>query len=173
VLPFGSEKDIPAPGAASPVAPSPGPVIGADGRTPRRSTAAPYKVDPASHFPQRSEQLPSAPPAPPVDGTSISVAHIAKMSLADLRETLRARGLSPAGGLTALQERLTDALKGLPPDTPTFTPVDSGMDWPVAGEEDPRSKPASQARRSIRISASNGSGGGASSLGYALGAGGQ
>lgn len=164
-LPYGSEADAPSPGAppASPLA---------GGRSPRVSLSAPpFKTDAAALFPTRAEQLPSAPPASPSSATASALAMIGKMPLAELRETLRARGLSPAGGLTALQERLADALKGLPLDTPAFVAVDSGIDWPDANEVDPASKPAHRIS-SVRISASGGSGGGASSLGYTLGSGG-
>jgi hypothetical protein len=177
-LPFGSEKDMPSPGAgagaASPgfgggAATTPG---GRHGSTPRTvGLTPPFKSDATAHFPSRAEGLPSAPPAPPGETVAITLASVAKMSLPDLREALRARGLSPAGGLTALQERMTDFLKGLPSDTPAFVPVDSGMDWPSADDVDAGSRPT-QARRSIRISATSGTGGGNSSLGYILGAGG-
>jgi len=160
-VPYGSEVDLPSPGAA---APSPG-------RSPRVSLSAPFKTDAAAQFPTRAEQLPSAPPASPSSATAAALASVAKMSVAELRETLRGRGLSPAGGLTALQERLTDALKGLPLDTPAFEPVASGMDWPDANEVDPGSRPTHRIS-SVRISASSGSGGGASSLAYTLGSGG-
>jgi hypothetical protein len=176
-LPFGSEQDVPAPSpggprvsgsAAAPAVALPSP----DGRSPLRGGfVVPFKTDATAHFPQRAEQLPSAPPAPPSAQTPIVLSHVAKMSLPELREALRARGLSPAGGLTALQERLTAALKGLPADTPEFVPQDSGIDWPSADEVDAGSRPT-QARRSIRISATAGTGGGHSSLGYTLGAGG-
>jgi hypothetical protein len=176
VLPYGSEKDIPSPGhgagAVSPSATTP--IGGRHGSTPRASATltTPYKSDASAQFPSRADGLPSAPPAPPGEAVAIELSSVAKMSLPDLREALRARGQSPAGGLAALQERLTDFLKGLPSDTPAFVPTDSGMDWPSANEEDAGSKPKSQARRSIRISASAGTGGGNSSLGYILGAGG-
>jgi hypothetical protein len=160
-LPYGSEADQPSPHAA---APSPG-------RSPRVSLSAPFKTDESAQFPQRSEQLPSAPPASPASATAAALAAVAKMSVAELRETLRGRGLSPAGGLAALQERLTDALKGLPLDTPAFEPQDSGIAWPDRTEVDPGSKPTHR-HSSVRISASSGSGGGNSSLAYTLGAGG-
>ena len=163
VLPFGSEVDIHGPA-------SPGGLISPGGRAPgpRNSFGAPFKVDASAHFPNREEQLPSAPPPLPTAADGPALASVAKMSLPELRETLRNRGLSPAGGLAALQERLIDALKGLPLDTPAFVAQPSGIEWP-SDDNDPSGKPA-QTRPSIRVSTGGGgSGGGPSSLGYVLG----
>ena len=62
-------------------------------------------------------------------------AHAVFSQLPELREALRARGLSPAGGLEVLANRLGDCVRGLPSDAPPFVAVnDSGMDWPKADE---------------------------------------
>ena len=56
----------------------------------------------------------TGPPSPPSPQGQLDVEterQIRGMSLPDLRVALRARGLSPAGGLEALRERLVDCIK--------------------------------------------------------------
>ena len=57
---------------------------------------------------------PSPPQAPVTDETKDLERKIRTMLLPDLRIALRARGLSPAGGLDALRERLLESSRADP-----------------------------------------------------------
>ena len=135
--------------------------------------AAPFSTDAAVRLPPRSS-LPSAPPVAAADADSgaleDAVSVVAKMSLPELREALRARGLNPAGGHEALTGRLCDYLRGAPPDAPPCVPVqNSGMDFPQPGEKNAPAPRASQSRGRASVPGMSASGGGRDQVASLLG----
>lgn len=96
------------------------------------------------------------------------IAQVTFMQVPSLRESLRSRGLSPAGSRQTLQERLVASLKGNPSDcASSFAPTPSGYDTP-GGWIDPGSRPALVAKSSVKVSQPSG---GNSQLGYLFGPG--
>ncbi|KAK3253155.1 hypothetical protein CYMTET_37582 [Cymbomonas tetramitiformis] len=76
--------------------------------------------DSPAKAPAQAAQEPVAEPAGPAGPTNITydqytANEIRKMTLKDLRVELRARGLSPAGGKEALEERLLESVAAPPP----------------------------------------------------------
>jgi hypothetical protein len=118
---------------------------------------APFSTDAAVRLPPRSS-LPSAPPVAAADADSgaleDALSVVSKMTLPELREALRSRGLNPAGGHEALTSRLSDYLRGAPPDAPPFVAMqNSGMDFPQPGEKNATTVPrTSQSRGKGRVS---------------------
>ena len=117
---------------------------------------APFSTDAAVRLPPRSS-LPSAPPVAAADADSgaleDALSVVSKMSLPELREALRSRGLNPAGGHEALTSRLSDYLRGAPPDAPPFVAMqNSGMDFPQPGEKNAPGPRTSQSRGKGRVS---------------------
>jgi len=114
----------------------------------------------AGTVPQRPATAPGAPGA-------LELAAASKLSLPQLRETLRSLGLSPAGGSATLQERLSDALAGR--SDPTLKPFLPTMGLDVGGEVDAGSRPRVRGRSSVRLSSTGAFSGGPSQLGFTLG----
>jgi len=95
--PFGTELDVEA--AVRPAVAPPSP--------------PPFRIEPRGSFAQQ-----------PADNLGARLASVSKMSVAEMRVALRARGLSPAGGGEVLQARLTESLQGQPGDV-VFAPQES------------------------------------------------
>lgn len=150
-LPFGTDSDVLSPGMQR--------ALLAEGPYSLEPRPPPFGVE-AGAVPQRPATAPGAPGA-------LELAAVSKLSLPQLRETLRSLGLSPAGGSAALQERLSDALAGrLDPALLPFVPH-LGLEVPP--EPDAGSRPRVQGRSSVRLSTAGSSSGGASQLSFALG----
>lgn len=96
------------------------------------------------------------------------IAQVAFMPLPVLRESLRSRGLSPAGCRQTLQERLVASLKGTPTDCAAgFNPQMQSGFGQLGAYVDPGSRPAS-VKSSVRVSQPSGGG---SQLAYLFGSG--
>lgn len=94
---------------------------------------------------------------------------MAFMPLPVLRESLRSRGLSPAGSKQTLQERLVASLKGTPTDCQAgFVPALQSGYGGLGEYVDPGSRPSTVNRSSVKVSQPSGGG---SQLGYLFGPG--
>lgn len=93
------------------------------------------------------------------------LAHVGRMSLHELREALRAAGISPAGSLVTLQGRLSQKLQGHSCDAPPFV---ASIAMASSGAASEPAKAARRGSERAHVVGADAAGGGPSTVGSTM-----